>query len=236
MKAFWAGLLLGGAAAGLFVYASMRSDPVARLEEAMRSMPPHPMSDSDIRLSMHDFNTSMGFPILRRVYQREELPDDNTFGTIYSVKPAMQLTQDMFSATCVYYAANPIGFPILHFALVLKDPAPFVAGLKKTGSTSGSENDLILTSIAGLEIMQLDRLDPSRYGDGAQDAVVLRLSYQDVLAMAETLRGINPDGVVPLCNDRVTDDDKAFLELRYTLGGELPTKEELGETEDPGQN
>ena len=230
MRAFLAGLLLGSAAAGLFVYASMRnSDPVARPEEAMLSMPPHPMSDSELKLAMDDHNTSLGFPVLRRVYPDEELPDENTFGTIYSVKPAMPLTQDMFSFACVYYAANPVGFPILHFALVLKDPAPFVTGLKEAGSIGGNETDLILTSIPQLDVMQFDRLDPSRYGDGPQDAVVLRLSYQDVMAMAETLRGINTDGVVPLCNEKVTDENKAFLQLRYTLGGEPPTKGELGE-------
>jgi len=229
MKAFWAGLLLGATAAGLFVYASMRSDPMAKLHEVMLSMPQHPMSDSDIRLAMQEHNTNMGFPILRRVYPDEELPDENTFGIIYSAKPAMQLTQDMFSSACVYYAAKSAGFPILHFALVLKDPPPFAAGLKEAGSIGGSETDLILTSIPALDVMQFDRLDPSLYGDSAQDTVALRLSYEGVMAMAKTLRGINPDGVVPLCNDKVTDDEKAFLELRHALGGELPTKEELGE-------
>ncbi|WP_262689797.1 hypothetical protein [Kordiimonas aestuarii] len=230
MKAFWAGLLLGSAAAGLFVYASMRStDPVADLREAMLDLPNMPSGEAILRqqLSMEFYNTSVGMPALTRVPPSEEVTDENTLGTIYAVEPKAKLTLDMFSVACVYYAAKPNGIAVMHFALVLKDPAQFIAQVKDIGVAAGNDTALVLTSVPGLELKQFDRLDPTLDPEIPQDVIVLRLAQNDIIGMADSLRTINADGVIPLCNERTRDDDKAFLELRHILGGKLATTEEL---------
>jgi hypothetical protein len=222
MKAFWAGLLLGGTAAGLCVYTYMNSiDPVTRLLE----MPLRPPSDSELQRKLDELNFPTSAQLPGMGTDLLSTPEDsNVLGTIYAAQPRLQLTYDMFSGACVYFTGEYAEVPYMHFALILKEPQALQRQLKEAVSVDGTDNGFTFTSIPEIDLRQLDYPESLMSEEYPHDAITLRLSEFEIYMMNDKLRALHPENRIPHCAEGSSPPDEMFLKHQSLLGNPANAK------------